>query len=93
MSRIMLEEITAQSIGTIKALCIHMHRNLFSHHGNEFPCHNLFGRPLVSHPHILGLFGMLDSESGLNSPSQQQIHHCSVCLRLILRENNQPKDF
>lgn len=52
------EEITVQSIQTMKAFCIQMHLDLFIHHGDEFPCHNLFGLPLVNHQNILGLFGM-----------------------------------
>lgn len=70
MSHIMLEEITVQSIGTINALCIQMRRNLFTHHRDEFPCHNLFGRPPVSHPHIIGLLGTVNQASTIPHSSR-----------------------
>lgn len=60
MNHNVLEEITVQSIQSIKALCIQMHLNLFTHHGDVCPCQNLFGLPRGNHPRILGLFGRLD---------------------------------
>lgn len=31
------------------ALCIQLHLDLFAHHGDESPCQNVFGLPLVIH--------------------------------------------
>ena len=43
MNHILLEEMTVQSIQTMKPLCIQLHLNLLTQHEDGFACHIEFG--------------------------------------------------
>lgn len=88
MNHVMLEEITVQSIQRRLCVfsCILICLLIME---IEFPCHNLFGLPLVNRSHI-ELFGMLNSKSSLNILSLPLGHLFNIYLILILAENHKP---